>query len=253
MSSESYPPANLSWAPDRIEGRSCCLLPVPGRNGEPPLQLHDLQGMGVPARGIPIEFRPISRNGWTIAMDKGHLSLVERPGAMNRHDCQLWLETFSEKMVSKLVCMSRDSFGLPFTMEIIKMERVTAGTNAGGDHGNGTAGAGQEGISMADPASVPLAEADESALSDICPSSEICSSADMGHPDDSTGSHPGSDGQQYGNTAAVAEEEKICGVMSCSGLIPTATEVSTVHRTEVSGQRKTGSTPKKRQRQSDRA
>ena len=63
-------PSFVDWAPDVWEGRLCCFLPhVPERlRGI----LHpDLQGMGIPAEGLPAALRGFSRSGWRLVLEKG--------------------------------------------------------------------------------------------------------------------------------------------------------------------------------------
>lgn len=63
-------PLLMDWTPDTWEGRPCCYLPhVPERlRGI----LHpDLQGMGIPAEGLPAALRGFSRSGWRLVLEKG--------------------------------------------------------------------------------------------------------------------------------------------------------------------------------------
>lgn len=85
-------PLPVDWAPDAWEGRPCCYLPhVPERlRGILPF---DLQGMGIPAEGLPAALRGFSRSGWRLALEKGDkLRMVAAVrDARNENGCRGYL------------------------------------------------------------------------------------------------------------------------------------------------------------------
>lgn len=85
------PALPMDWTPDTWEGRPCCYLPhTPERLRG--VLLPDLQGMGIPANGLPLCLRGFSRNGWTLELADGRPALKKaHPHARNEDGAQGYL------------------------------------------------------------------------------------------------------------------------------------------------------------------